>query len=249
MSQPLLRIEGLRKSFGALAATNDFSLDIPTGETHALIGPNGAGKTTLIAQISGELRPDAGSIQFAGEDITALTIAQRVERGISRSFQISSILPEFTVLQNVAIAVQATEGHSFRFHGDPWRDPRVQDPALRCLEAVQLASKAHVIASELAHGEQRQLELAMALALKPRLVLLDEPTAGMAQEDARRIQALLRRLKTGLTMLLVEHDMDLVFALSDRVTVMVYGKAVSSGPPEQVRADPVVREAYLGDFP
>jgi len=246
--EPLLRITGLHKSFGALVATSNFSLDVLPGETHALIGPNGAGKTTLIAQISGELRPDSGSIHFAGEDVSLLTVPERVERGISRSFQISSILPEFTALQNVALAVQSTQGHSLRFCRDPWRDEAVRQPALRFLDEVHLADRADITASELAHGEHRQLEIAMALALQPKLILLDEPTAGMGQEDARRILALLRGLKSRLAMLLVEHDMDLVFSLSDRVTVMVYGSAVSSGTPEHVRRDPVVREAYLGDF-
>jgi branched-chain amino acid transport system ATP-binding protein len=246
MAQALLKIAGLCKSFGALRATDSFSLEVAAGETHALIGPNGAGKTTLIAQVSGEMAPDAGAIYLGGEDITALSVQERVERGVSRSFQITSIFSEFSALQNVAMAVQATQGHSFSFFGDPWADSAVSGRAMELLERVHLAPRAGIMASELAHGEHRQLELAMALALRPKLILLDEPTAGMGGDDSRRMLALLQTLKTQVTMLLVEHDMDVVFSLSDRVTVMVYGAAIASGTPQEIQADPAVRAAYLG---
>jgi branched-chain amino acid transport system ATP-binding protein len=230
-----------------VVATDRVSLAVEAGEIHAVIGPNGAGKTTLIAQLAGELRPDAGAIRFAGEDVTALPIHARSARGIARSFQITSVFRDLTALDNVALAVQAHAGHSFRFWKDARRDRTLHDPALATLEEVGLADRAHVLAANLAHGEQRQLEIAMALATRPRLVLLDEPTAGMGPEDAGRMVALLRGLKGARTLLLVEHDMDAVFALADRITVLVYGRVIASGGPEQIAADPAVRQAYLGE--
>jgi branched-chain amino acid transport system ATP-binding protein len=245
MADPILNVVRLSKSFGALRATDQLNLSIEPGEIHAVIGPNGAGKTTLISQISGELLPNDGEIFFCGENITRFTIQERVKRGLSRSFQITSIFPEFTALQNVAMAVQSTQGHSFRFGNAPERDRSLIGPAQEFLAQVDMSHRAAILAAELAHGEQRQLEIAMALALQPKLILLDEPMAGMAREDARRMLWLLRSLKSRVTVLLVEHDMDAVFSLSDRITVMVYGHAIATGSPVEIQAHPAVRKAYL----
>nr|NUB22539.1 ATP-binding cassette domain-containing protein [Azospirillum formosense] len=247
VSDPLLSTNGLVKRFGGLAATDGLSLSVAEGELHALIGPNGAGKTTLIGQLSGELTPDSGTILFDGRDVTGLPVHKRAQRGLARSFQITSIFPSFTALDNVALAVQAHAGHSFRFWRDAARDRRLADPARAVLERVGLGARADTRADALAHGEKRQLELAMALATGPRLLLLDEPMAGMGPEDSARMVELLQELKGGVTILLVEHDMDAVFALADRITVLVRGKDLASGTPAQIRNDPAVREAYLGD--
>ncbi len=243
---PLLTIEGLAKSFGALRATDDLDLDVAEGEIHALIGPNGAGKTTLVNQLSGELAPDRGRILFDGRDITALRRHERPRLGLVRSYQITSIFPEFTALQNVALAVQSRLGHSFRFFSPADGDGELEGPALECLEKVGLDGLSNVEARALSHGQQRRLELAMALALGPRLLLLDEPMAGMGPEESRFIVEVLKGLRGTLTMLLIEHDMDVVFALADRVTVLVYGRAIATGEPEAIRRDEAVREAYLG---
>ncbi|WP_345772561.1 ABC transporter ATP-binding protein [Azospirillum aestuarii] len=247
MSRPLLSTNSLVKRFGGLAATDGLSLSVAEGELHALIGPNGAGKTTLIGQLSGELTPDSGTILFDGRDVTRLPVHKRAQRGLARSFQITSIFPSFTALDNVALAVQAHAGHSFRFWRDAGRDRRLSDPARAVLERVGLGARADTRADALAHGEKRQLELAMALATGPRLLLLDEPMAGMGPEDSARMVELLQELKGGVTILLVEHDMDAVFALADRITVLVRGKDLASGTPAEIRNDPAVREAYLGD--
>ncbi|MGR0183437.1 ABC transporter ATP-binding protein [Azospirillum aestuarii] len=247
MSTPLLSTDSLVKRFGGLAATDGLSLSVAEGELHALIGPNGAGKTTLIGQLSGELTPDSGTILFDGRDVTRLPVHKRAQRGLARSFQITSIFPSFTALDNVALAVQAHAGHSFRFWRDAGRDRRLTDPARAVLERVGLGARADTCADALAHGEKRQLELAMALATGPRLLLLDEPMAGMGPEDSARMVKLLQELKGGVTILLVEHDMDAVFALADRITVLVRGKDLASGTPAEIRNDPAVREAYLGD--
>ncbi|TWA90578.1 amino acid/amide ABC transporter ATP-binding protein 1 (HAAT family) [Azospirillum brasilense] len=247
MSRPLLSTDSLVKRFGGLAATDGLSLSVAEGELHALIGPNGAGKTTLIGQLSGELTPDSGTILFDGRDVTRLPVHKRAQRGLARSFQITSIFPSFTALDNVALAVQAHAGHSFRFWRDAGRDRRLTDPARAVLERVGLGARADTCADALAHGEKRQLELAMALATGPRLLLLDEPMAGMGPEDSARMVELLQELKGGVTILLVEHDMDAVFALADRITVLVRGKDLASGTPAEIRNDPAVREAYLGD--
>ncbi|MBK3776869.1 ATP-binding cassette domain-containing protein [Azospirillum brasilense] len=247
MSRPLLSTNSLVKRFGGLAATDGLSLSVAEGELHALIGPNGAGKTTLIGQLSGELTPDSGTILFDGRDVTRLPVHKRAQRGLARSFQITSIFPSFTALDNVALAVQAHAGHSFRFWRDAGRDRRLTDPARAVLERVGLGARADTRADALAHGEKRQLELAMALATGPRLLLLDEPMAGMGPEDSARMVELLQELKGGVTILLVEHDMDAVFALADRITVLVRGKDLASGTPAEIRNDPAVREAYLGD--
>jgi len=246
MAEPLLSVENLRKSFGALAATDDLSLEVLPGEIHAVIGPNGAGKTTLIGQLFGELKPDAGRILFQGHDIAGEPVHKRAHRGIARSYQITSIYLGFTALDNVALAIQARAGHSFHFWRNARRDPRLREPARAALAQVGLEARAEVPARVLAHGERRQLELAMALACAPALLLLDEPMAGMGPEESQRMVAVLRRLKGQLTMLLVEHDMDAVFALADRITVLVYGRAIATGTPEAIRANAEVREAYLG---
>ena len=246
-SAPLLRVDGLHKRFGGLTATDAVSLALAPGELHAVIGPNGAGKTTLIGQLTGEIRPDAGRIGFAGEDITRLAVDVRARRGLARSFQVTSIFAGFTALDNVALAVQAHAGHSFRFWADAGRDAALREPALAMLDRVGLGARGDVPAGNLAHGEQRQLEIAMALATGPSLLLLDEPMAGMGREESSGMVDLLAGLKGDLTILLVEHDMDAVFALADRVTVLVYGRAIATGPPAAIRADPAVRAAYLGE--
>ena len=247
MPEPLLLTEGMTKAFGALRATDGLSLAVLPGEIHAVIGPNGAGKTTAIAQISGELIPDSGAIRFQGRDITGLPVHARAHLGLARSFQITSLFLGFTAEDNVAMALQAHDGHSFRFWRDARTDPRLRGPAREVLDRVGLGARAGVPVANLAHGEQRQLELAVALATEPSLLLLDEPMAGMGPEDSVRMVELLKTLKGKVTILLVEHDMDAVFALADRVTVLVYGKAIATGAPEEIRADPHVLQAYLGE--
>jgi branched-chain amino acid transport system ATP-binding protein len=247
MADALLEVRALTKVFGGLIATNRVDLDVLTGETHAVIGPNGAGKTTLIAQLAGELSPDAGTIRFGGRDVTGLPAAARSQLGLARSFQITSIFRDLSALDNVALAVQAHAGHSFRF----WRAARgeraLREPARAMLDTVGLGERADVAAATLAHGEQRQLEIAMALATGPRLLLLDEPMAGMGLEESRRMIRLLGALKARHTILLVEHDMDAVFALADRISVMLYGSLIASGTPGEIRANAEVRRAYLGE--
>jgi branched-chain amino acid transport system ATP-binding protein len=237
---------GLTKQFGGVVASDDITLDIERGELHAIIGPNGAGKTTLIGQLAGEIAPNAGRVIFDGQDITALRADRRSARGLARSFQITSLFPDFTALDNVALAVQAHAGHSFRFWHDARREPALRDPARAALAGVGLAGRADAIVSELSHGEHRLLELAMALATKPRLLLLDEPMAGLGPEESARVVAMLRGLKRSLTILLIEHDMEAVFALADRITVLFYGRVIASGAPDAIRADAEVRRAYLG---
>jgi branched-chain amino acid transport system ATP-binding protein len=243
----MLEVRGLTKRFGALRASDGIDFGVREGETHAVIGPNGAGKTTFIGQLAGTLLPDAGTILFAGEDITALPAPKRARRGLARSFQITSIYPEFTALDNVSLAVQAHSGHSFRFWRDARSDPALADPARRVLEQVGLGERSHVLAANLAHGEQRQLEVAMALATSPRMLLLDEPMAGMGVDESQRMIELLRSLKGRKTMILVEHDMDAVFRLADRISVLVYGRVIATGVPEQIRLNEEVRNAYLGE--
>jgi branched-chain amino acid transport system ATP-binding protein len=247
MASVILEARELHKSFGALAATDGVSLELREGETHAIIGPNGAGKTTLISQLAGNLRPDSGSIRFSGEDVTRLTAPQRAKKGFARSFQITSIYPDFSALDNVALAVQAHAGHSFRFWKPAREERALRDPARAVLEEVGLGARAGVLAASLAHGEQRQLEVAMALATKPRVLLLDEPVAGMGLEESQRMVQFLAGLKGRQSIILVEHDMDAVFTLADRISVLVYGRIIASGRPEEVRANPEVRRAYLGE--
>jgi branched-chain amino acid transport system ATP-binding protein len=247
MPDSLLYVKGLTKSFGALRACDGIDFDVAEGETHAVIGPNGAGKTTFISQLAGNLRPDTGTVHFAGADITTLPAPKRARLGLARSFQITSIYPEFSALDNVALAVQARSGHSFRFWGKARGDPALAGPALGVLEQVGLQERSHVLAANLAHGEQRQLEVAMALATEPRLLLLDEPMAGMGIEESQRMIALLSKLKQRKTIILVEHDMDAVFRLADRISVLVYGRVIATGAPEAIRANREVRTAYLGE--
>ena len=247
MNRTLLEVRGLRKSFGALLASDDVDLEILEGETHAIIGPNGAGKTTLISQLAGNLLPDRGRVRFAGEDITALSAPARARRGFARSFQITSIYPDFTALENVMLAVQAHSGSSFRFWRPAREEASLRSPASAILEQVGLSGRGEVLAANLAHGEQRALEIATALATRPRLLLLDEPVAGMGAEETQRMIALLSSLKGGKTLILVEHDMDAVFSLADRISVLVYGRIIATGAPEEIRANPEVRRAYLGE--
>jgi branched-chain amino acid transport system ATP-binding protein len=243
----LLRTEGLCKSFGGVVATAELNLSMQHGEAHAVIGPNGAGKTTLIAQLAGELAPSAGRIWFEGREITHLPAHTRVHIGMARSFQITSVLSSFTVAENVQTALRPKRGHSFVFLRDAGRDLELDRRARALLEEVGLADRADVLAGELAHGEKRQLELAMALASEPRLVLLDEPMAGVGHDEAARMVELLLRIKRDRAMLLVEHDMDAVFRIADRITVLVGGRSIASGAPAAIRDDPEVRRAYLGE--
>jgi branched-chain amino acid transport system ATP-binding protein len=244
----VLRVEGLRKRFGGLAATDDLSLEVLPGELHALIGPNGAGKTTAINQITGELAPDAGRILFMGEDVTRLSTPARVRRGLVRSFQIVQLLDDETALAHVALAVQARAGHSFRFWRRAADDRALVAPAQALLDQVEFEpTRRGLRAADLSHGERKVLELAIALAAQPRLLLLDEPMAGLGASESLRMTETLRALKGRIPMLLVEHDMDAVFALADRITVLVYGRAIATGTPDAIRADRAVQEAYLAE--
>jgi branched-chain amino acid transport system ATP-binding protein len=247
MVEPLLQTENLAKRFGGIVATDDVTLSVAAGELHAVIGPNGAGKTTLIAQLSGQLTPDAGRIHFAGHDISALPMYRRSHLGLARSFQITSLFLDLSVLDNVALAVQAHRGHSFRFWRDARGETELREPARAALARAGLSAREQQPAAALSHGEQRQLELAMALAGNPRLLLLDEPMAGLGPEESARMVAMLRELKKELTIVLVEHDMEAVFALADRITVLVYGRVIASGAPAAIRANSQVRDAYLGE--
>lgn len=247
MADAILRLERLRKKFGALIVTDDLTFDVRPNELHAVIGPNGAGKTTLINQISGLVAPDAGSILFAGRDITGLPMHARAALGLARTFQVSSILPGFSALENVALAVQSRSGSSFRVLGNAAEEPVLNGPAMEALADVGLAERARVPAGQLSHGERRALELAMALAMQPRLLLLDEPMAGTGRDETSRLVGMLGRLKGRFSVVLVEHDMTAVFALADRISVLIYGRVIATGAPAEVRADPRVVAAYLGD--
>jgi len=242
----MLEVRALTKQFGALRASDGIDFDVAEGETHAVIGPNGAGKTTFISQLAGNLRPDSGTVSFAGTDITALSAPRRARLGLARSFQITSVYPDFSALHNVALAIQAHSGHSFRFWRDARSDPSLLHPAKKILDDVGLGGRSQVLAANLAHGEQRQLEVAIALATAPRLLLLDEPMAGMGIEESQRMIALLSSLKRRHTIILVEHDMDAVFRLADRISVLVYGRVIATDTPEKIRANEEVRRAYLG---
>jgi branched-chain amino acid transport system ATP-binding protein len=247
MADALLSLKNLRKNFGGLVVTDDVTLEVTGGELHAIIGPNGAGKTTLINQISGLIQPDAGQIAFGGADITALPLYARAALGIARTFQITSILPNFSALENVALAVQARSGTSMRFFGRADAERALNDEAMIALTDVGLAERARVSAGELSHGEKRALEIAIALAMHPKLLLLDEPMAGTGHDETARLVAVLGRLKGRFPMVLVEHDMTAVFALADRISVLLYGRILASGLPEAVRNDPRVVTAYLGE--
>ncbi len=246
MAEPLLATRSLYKAFGGIVATDNLTLEVAAGEIHAVIGPNGAGKTTLVNLLSGLLKTDAGEIVFDGGAITRLRPAARSHRGLARSFQITSVFPDFSVLDNVALAVQAHSGHSYRFWRPVRGDAALYAPAREVLARVGLGARMEVLAGNLAHGEQRQLEIAMVLATGPKMLLLDEPMAGMGVEESQRMVELLRDLKSDYTMLLIEHDMDAVFALADRITVLVYGRDIATGTPAEIRANSQVREAYLG---
>jgi branched-chain amino acid transport system ATP-binding protein len=244
---PQLVTHNLRKRFGGVIATDDVSLSIEPGELHALIGPNGAGKSTLIHQLHGALRPDSGKVTFEGVDITTRSSHQRVALGIARSYQVTNVFRRLSAREGVALAVQAQHGHSFRFWLPVSRELALFEKADRLLERVGLGARTTALAGALAHGEQRQLEMALALATQPRLLLLDEPMAGMGPEESERLIRLIASLKRSVTILLVEHDMDAVFRLADRISVLVYGRIIAGGVPDRIRADAEVRKAYLGD--
>ena len=247
MPEPILKLTGLSKSFGALRATNGVTLDLHRGEIHALIGPNGAGKSTLIKQITGEIRQDAGTIAFEGQGIDHLDAADRARIGLARTFQVSQIAPELSALKNVMLAVEAREGRVFRFFRPVNRDLGLIDAAMAFLYDAGLGERATIRASELSHGERRQLEFAIALAMKPRVFLMDEPMAGLSPDGSKRMTAFLGKLRSTAPILLVEHDMEAVFALADRISVLVYGQVIATGTVTEIRANPEVRTAYLGD--
>lgn len=241
-----LRLQQVVKRYGGLTVTDALTLTVPAGELHAIIGPNGAGKTTLIKQIGGEVTPDAGEIFYNERAITRLPTAKRALLGLARSYQITSVFTEFTVLQNVAIAMQAHLGHSFRFFRPMLDEVEITAPAREAIATVGLSARVDDPVSALAHGERRQLELAMVLVAQPNLLLLDEPMAGMSHQESVTVIELLKSLKGRYTMVLVEHDMDAVFALADRISVLVYGRLIASGSPDEIRVLPEVRSAYLG---
>ncbi|MCC0044911.1 MAG: ABC transporter ATP-binding protein [Brucellaceae bacterium] len=247
MAEAILAIDELVKNFGALRATDHVTLDLKPGEIHALIGPNGAGKTTLISQIAGTIRPDRGRISFDGRDVGALSVAQRARLGLGRTFQVSSLALEFSALRNVMLAVQSVSGSSFRFFQPVMRDRSLIEPAMAALERAGLAERANVTVAELSHGERRQVEIAIALAMKSKAFLLDEPMAGMGPEGSSRLTGFLDGLREEAPILLVEHDMNAVFALADRISVLVYGRVIATGTVDEIRSDPEVRRAYLGD--
>jgi len=247
VADALLKVDGITKRFGGVLASDGINLSIPKGELHAIIGPNGAGKTTLIGQLTGEIVPNAGQIVFAGEDITALPTYERSMRGLARSFQITSLFSDFTALDNVALAVQAHAGSSFHFWRNARTESELRDPARAALERVGLSHRADTLVSAMSHGEQRQLEIAMALATRPQMLLLDEPMAGMGPEESARLVRTLLDLKKQYTILLIEHDMEAVFALADRISVLVYGRVIATGLPDEIRANADVRQAYLGE--
>ncbi len=244
---PVLEVRGLSKAFGALVASQDISLDLRPGEIHALIGPNGAGKSTLIAQLAGALAPDSGSVWLAGEEVTGLSTVARARRGLARTFQISSLAMEMTVLQNVVLGALGNRGRVMRFFRPVMGNRALLQVARKALDEVGMADLAGLTTAELSHGQRRQLEVAVALTLKPRAFLMDEPMAGLGASGTKRLMGFLDRLRARAPILLVEHDMDAVFSLADRVSVLVYGQIIASGSPAEIRADPVVREAYLGE--
>jgi len=247
MAEPLLRIESLCKSFGAVKACHDLSLEVHAGEIHALIGPNGAGKTTLLNQIAGDLTPDSGQIFVAGQEITHLPLYRRAPLGLARSYQITSVFANLSVEENMLLAIQAHHGHSFRFWGRGLKDPQLLAELGPALETVGLSERAETIAGNLSHGEKKQLEVGMALSCKPQLLLLDEPMAGMGPGGSIELSKLIHKLKKEMTILLVEHDMEAIFSLADRITVLVYGEVVATGSVEEIRSNPAVRQAYLGE--
>lgn len=247
MTEPLLHIEGLSKSFGALKATDDVTLSLMPGEIHALIGPNGAGKSTLIKQVAGGLAPDAGRVWLKGRDVTALRTAERAQAGLGRTFQISSLAMEYTVLQNAVLGALGAQGNVWRFFGNVMQDKELRGKAVAALIRVGLMDQATMRTAELSHGQRRLLEVAVALTLAPDVFLMDEPMAGLGGDGSRRMTGFLDELRAEAPILLVEHDMDAVFALADRISVLVYGKVIATGTAEEIRANPDVRSAYLGE--
>lgn len=247
MTDPVLQTRGLCLSFGALQASKDITLDLRAGEIHALIGPNGAGKSTLIKQIAGGLRPDAGQVLLDGRDITALSTAQRARRGLGRTFQISELAMEDTVLQNALLGALGAGGKPFRFWQSALGHSGLRDHAETALERVGLRDKARMRTSELSHGQRRQLEVAVALTLNPRVFVMDEPMAGLGTSGSKTMTTFLDGLRAEAPILLVEHDMDAVFALADRISVLVYGRIIATGTVDEIRADKTVRNAYLGE--
>jgi branched-chain amino acid transport system ATP-binding protein len=247
LAEPVLSLRGLVKNFGGLRVTDHVDLDVRKGEIHAVIGPNGAGKTTLIHQISGFLAPDAGQVLLGGKDVTRLPPEMRAREGLARSFQITSVLPAFNALENVALAVQARSGSSFRFFGAAAREAALNDEAAAILDLVGLGARKDAAAGTLSHGEKRTLEFAIARAMRPKVMLLDEPMAGAGHEEGENLVRLMAGLKGDVPVLLVEHDMDAVFKLADRVSVLVYGRIIATGTPADIRANPEVRVAYLGE--
>ena len=247
MSETILKVENLTKNFGGVTATDNVCLDVGRNETHAIIGPNGAGKTTLISQLAGGLKPDAGKIIFNNIDITALPVQKRCQLGLARSFQITSLVMSMTVLDNVALAVQAQDGHSFKFWQPARSIDKIREPAMDILISADLDKKAHTKISSLSHGERRQIEIAVALATKPSLMLLDEPMAGMGPSESAGMVDMLKNLNGQKSILLIEHDMDAVFALADRISVLVYGRVIATGNPQEIRENQDVRHAYLGE--
>lgn len=246
MAEILLRTEALNKSFGAVQACDNLSLEVAAGEIHALIGPNGAGKTTLLNQLSGDLMPDSGRIFLAGQEITRQPMHRRAHLGIARSYQITSIFPHLSVEENLLLAIQAHSGHSFRFWRKASAEPCLHSPLIKAIDQVGLSERSQVLAANLSHGEKKQLEVGMALACSPKLLLMDEPMAGMGPGGTVELSKLILKLKEQMTIVLVEHDMDAIFALADRITVLVYGEIVATGTPDQIRNNPTVRQAYLG---
>jgi branched-chain amino acid transport system ATP-binding protein len=247
VAEPLLRVDNLVRRFGGIVATDHVCLDVGSSELHAIIGPNGAGKTTLISQLTGHLAPNSGSIHLKGRDISALPAWRRSALGLARSFQITSLLLDFTAADNVALAAQAHDGHSFRFFGNARRESGLREAARAALERVGIGHRADMLVSKLSHGEQRQLELAVALASRPQLLLLDEPMAGLGTTESARMVKLLAELRREVSIILVEHDMEAVFALADRISVLVYGRVIASGAPNAIRQNDEVKRAYLGD--
>lgn len=247
MPDSVLSVNNIQKSFGALRASDGISLDLVPGEIHALIGPNGAGKSTLIKQIAGGLKPDAGSVQFLGQEITGLNTAQRARLGLGRTFQISALAMGFTVLENVVLGAVGQSGSVFRFFKPAMKDQTLLARARAALDRVNLRDYEDVVTSELSHGQRRQLEVAVALTLAPKAFLMDEPMAGMGAEGSKALTGFLQELKQEAPILLVEHDMDAVFACADRISVLVYGKIIATGSVEDIRSHPDVREAYLGE--
>ncbi|WP_227270742.1 ABC transporter ATP-binding protein [Roseobacter weihaiensis] len=243
----MLEIRNLNKSFGALKVSRDISIEIGPDQCHALIGPNGAGKTTLIHQISGVLQPDSGYVALGGQDITQMSVWQRVQAGLGRTFQITSVLPSFSVLENMAIAAQAKAGSSMQFFRDAATETGLNETARATLDRVGLSDRADMRASDLSHGELRLLELGIALAADPKFLLLDEPMAGLGRTESAALITMLSQLRNSLPMLLVEHDMDAIFQLADTVSVLVDGSVIARGTPDEVRADSAARAAYLGD--